>query len=197
MQTAGRYRGDAEDKGWRRGGTPSWWGDGHEGGWQGDGQASKRSPEGHREREKEADSEKGSNEKETIRKIGRGLVSRGLTIQKDLVHKFQRIQDGNKASLRKTYHTQTEANEEVWELNESTEKATSQMAEIFETYEAVGKDVLDVDWEIDDKCDMTDVAAKMVMEAAETADEAAKMVMEAAEKADGGYEAEKAWRKTP
>ena len=66
------YRGDAHDRGWRRrGGTLSWWRDGREGGWQGEGTARKGSLEHYREWRKEAaGSGKGSNEKETVRKLG-------------------------------------------------------------------------------------------------------------------------------
>ena len=87
------------------------------------------------------------------------------------LYEVQRILDGNKASLRKTYWTEPEANDEGVQWSRSSR--------IYERYAEVGKAMLDVDREVDDECDMTDDAAKMVMEPAEKADAAAKMVIEA------------------
>ena len=54
------------------------------------------------------------------------------------------------------------------ELNESTDKAMSHLAKIYEKYAEVGKEMSDVD-----KCVTTDDAAKMVTEAAEKTEVAA------------------------
>ena len=60
------------------------------------------------------------------------------------------ILDGKKISLRKTHETQTETNDQVWELNESVEKAMSYSARIYKRYEEVGNAMLDVDREVED-----------------------------------------------
>ena len=50
-------------------------------------------------------------------------MAKGYMTHKEQIWKFQRILDGKKSCLRKTYKTQLEANDKVWELSENTEKA--------------------------------------------------------------------------
>ena len=79
-----------------------------------------------------------------------GLVLRSLTIHTDQVKELQRILDGKKGRP-----AQTAANDKVWELNERTERALAHLATVFEACEEVG---MDVDQDVDEKCDMTDDA---------------------------------------
>ena len=44
-------------------------------------------------------------------------------VQKEQLQELHKVLDGKEASLRKTYRTQTEANKQVWVLNENREKA--------------------------------------------------------------------------
>ena len=68
-------------------------------------------------------------------------------------------------------------------LVENTEKAMTYLAKIYEKYEDAGTEVLDVNREVDDKCDLMDEA-----------DDAAKMVTEA-EKTEVAAMMEKAWER--
>ena len=56
------------------------------------------------------------------------------------------------------------------------------LAKVYETFEDVGRKTVDVDRDVDEKCDMTNDAAKMCMEAAEKVEDASRMSMEAAAK---------------
>ena len=49
-------------------------------------------------------------------------------VQKEHIWERQRILAGKKCSLRKTYRTQSEANDQVWLRNENTEQARIMMA---------------------------------------------------------------------
>ena len=48
---------------------------------------------------------------------------------------------GKQASLRKTYGSETEANDKVWSLNQETEKALEALAILYERFEQVNSDV--------------------------------------------------------
>ena len=70
------------------------------------------------------------------------------------------------------------------------------LANIYEKYKEVGREMLDVDRDVDDNCDLMDDATKMVVEAADVADDAAKMVIAAAKKTEvTTMKLEKAWEK--
>ena len=53
---------------------------------------------------------------------------------------LQRIRNGKKSSLQKTYKTQSDANDKVWQLNENTEKALGFLGDV----EAVNRDLCDM-----------------------------------------------------
>ena len=78
-----------------------------------------------------------SREKETISRNGNDLVPSCLTIH----------------NLGKEVHS--------WELIDRTETAMTHLTEIYKKYGEVGKEMLDVEREVDDKCDITDDEAKM------------------------------------
>ena len=79
---------------------------------------------------------------------------------------LQKILAGEKASLRKTYKTQTEANDKVWSLNSGTEKASETLAVLFERLKQVKSDLADVDEEMDEEMDEAmDEAMEKVKEA--------------------------------
>ena len=60
-----------------------------------------------------------------------------------------RVLSGKKASLGKTYKTQTEANDKVWDTNRKTEKALDTVAILYGRFEQVSKDLGEVDHTID------------------------------------------------
>ena len=59
------------------------------------------------------------------RNVGQGVgkVPDDNVARMEHIWEVQRILDGKKSSLRKTYKTQPEANDKVWQLNENTEQA--------------------------------------------------------------------------
>ena len=139
--------GDGRRRGGRFRGGRRWL----EGGWQGDGVRQDKDPLRTMMNGAKRWRIRDGGAARTIRKIVNGFVPRCLTILK---------------SLRKTSQAQTEANDKVWELNENTEKAMTHLAKIHEKYEEVGKEKLDVDREVDDKCYVMHRAVKMVIDAA-------------------------------
>ena len=68
---------------------------------------------------------------------------------KEHIWELQRILDGKKGSPRKSFKSQTEANDEVWSSNEVTEKALAVLATYDERFEASNKDLCDIDKKFD------------------------------------------------
>ena len=87
---------------------------------------------------------KGSCDKGSVLKTGEGPIPRSPTIERDQVSELLRMLDGKKASLRKTYKPQTEANDKSWEPNGRTGRALALLARVYDKYEEVGNE-LDVD----------------------------------------------------
>ena len=116
-----------------------------------------------------------------VTKNGLGLVSKSLVLQEQLKEP-QKVLDGKKASLRKTYKTQTVANNSVWVLSENTEKPMSQCTKIHEKYEDVGKKLVDVDHEVEEKAELIAHKMGMFKQAAREADDATKRLRMARER---------------
>ena len=89
------------------------------------------------------------------------LCHETLTIQNDQMQELQ--WDGKKASLEGDL---PDADAKVCEPNQNTEKATRLLAKVYDKYGYVGKVMLDIDREVDDRCALMEDTA-MVIEAAE------------------------------
>ena len=113
-----------------------------ENGWQGDCKAKKKSPESYTEVGKRGG-------QKMTRTVGNGLDPRGLQDQ---------LQELN--CLRKTHQSQGEANDNVWSFNGDTGKATLHLAKISETNVDVGMMMVDVDREVDEKCEKMEAAER-------------------------------------
>ena len=65
------------------------------------------------------------------------------------VWQLQKSLDDKKGSLRKTYKSQTEANEKVWSLNMESEKALEGKASTYERSKQSNEDLCEVDKKFD------------------------------------------------
>ena len=102
---------------------------------------------------------------DTVRGVRVRLRSAGEKVQKEEIFELQRFVDGKKSSLRKTYKTQSEANDKVCQLSENTEKALALPAKIFEHFEVCNRD---------GEFDQVEILLKAAADALEEADRAAK-----------------------
>ena len=114
----------------RRGGTRSW----YEGGWPHEGKARKKSPVGHRAWCQEMassskDGGKDGKEKGPVGKEDRAAMAKGYMTQEEEIWKLQRLLHVKNRCLRQTHEAQTQANDKVWELNETTEKALAHLGD--------------------------------------------------------------------
>ena len=100
-----------------------------------------RSPEGHREWGKEDGLERGGAENEGSKRGGGASTRRSSTLQKEL-QELQKVLDGKRAILRETCKTQTEGNNEVWVLNENTDKAMTLLTTIYEMFENASEEMV-------------------------------------------------------
>ena len=83
--------------------------------------------------------EQGRKRNESSWEGGEGSCGEGLNIQEE---QMQRLLDGKKNCLRKTYKAQTDANDKVWESNGTTETAGA-MAKKYERPEVANRELCD------------------------------------------------------
>ena len=93
-------------------------------------------------------------------------AAKGYCTQKEQNWERQRVLDGKKSSLCKTYKTQSDANDQVWQLNENMEKALALLALV---YERCG-DLCDGDKRFDREFDLVDILSKKAADALKAAD---------------------------
>ena len=79
-----------------------------------------------------------------VKKIGaaKTILVHKYSVLKEHTWELQRILDGKKASLRKTFKNQAETNDNVWSLNENTEKALVLLPTYYERLEAANEGIL-------------------------------------------------------
>ena len=83
-----------------------------------------------------------------VRNLGEtsgGATGKHLKITCEDLWELQRILDGKKVDLRKTYKTQTEVNDKVWALNREPERALETLAIFYVRFGQVTKDLGEVD----------------------------------------------------
>ena len=135
------------------GGAPSW----YDGGWTQEGKARNKSLAGCEEwgSGQGSDAARASTEggKEGMAKeTGDAAVTKikaaekisviKCSVLKEHIREAQRILDGKKGSLRKTYKNQAEATDKVWSLNENTVKALVLLAPYYERFETANKGIV-------------------------------------------------------
>ena len=81
---------------------------------------------------------------------GRGeILHEKLHINREDLWELQKILDGKKGSLKKTYTCQTGANDTVWDLNRKTARALETLALLYTRFEQVNCDLAKVDEDFD------------------------------------------------
>ena len=131
---------------------------GRERGWQGKAKARKNCLEGYREWWKEADCWKGSSEKGVSKRTDTGLCPKACSYKEPATRALSR----------------TEANNKVWTLN-GDRKTMLHFANIYETFEDSGIEVVDVDQEVEEKTEYIQDKMEEVKQVVREAHDATKM----------------------
>ena len=110
----------------------------------------------------------------SVRQIG--PLKKGCSIRRGDLWELQKILDGKKCSLKKTYKCQAEAHDKVRARNRKTKKALDTLEILYERFEQVNSDLANVDKEFDKEFQEKQAAMEKVKESQRLMDISAQAV---------------------